>query len=98
MFDYCKKHIYFIEISCPADSNVALKEVRKVTKYCDLATDYHQMYGMKVTIEPVVLDWYCFICLFQSYSNDPKYFITTVCYTAESGTYWNSSHRKNIHF
>jgi len=37
MFDYCKKHIYFIEISCPADSNVALKEVEKVTKYRDLA-------------------------------------------------------------
>jgi len=32
MFDYCEKHIYFIEISCPADSNVALKGIEKVTK------------------------------------------------------------------
>ena len=55
VFDYYKKQIYFIEISCPADINVALKEVEKVTKYCDLETDYHQMYGMQVTIVPVVL-------------------------------------------
>ena len=41
VFDYYKKQIYFIGISCPADINVALKEVAKVTKYCHLATDYH---------------------------------------------------------
>ena len=55
VFDYYKKQIYFIEISCPVDINVALKEVEKVTKHRDLATDYHQMCGMQVTIVPVVL-------------------------------------------
>ena len=36
-----EKQIYFIEISCPADINVALKEVEKLTKYHDLAVDFH---------------------------------------------------------
>jgi len=55
LFEYCEKRIYFIEISCPADVNVQLKEVEKLSKYRDLANDFHQMYGMQVTTIPVVL-------------------------------------------
>ena len=55
MFDYCEKKIYFIEISCPADINVPLKEAEKVKKCHDQATDYNKMYDMHITIVPVVL-------------------------------------------
>ena len=46
---------YFIEISCPADVNVEVKEAEKLSKYRDLANDFYEMYRMKVTIIPVVL-------------------------------------------
>ena len=46
LFDYQRKQIYFIEVSCPADINVLLKEEEKSLKYRDLASDFQQMYGM----------------------------------------------------
>ena len=55
VFDHSKKQIYFIEISCPTDITMALKEVEKLTKYRDLAADFHRMYGMQITNVPVVL-------------------------------------------
>ena len=55
LFEYCQKQIYFIEISCPADVNVEVKEAEKLSKYRDLANDFYEMYRMKVTIIPVVL-------------------------------------------
>ena len=55
LFDYQRKQIYFIEVSCPADINVLLKEEEKSLKYRDLASDFQQMYGMPVIIIPVVL-------------------------------------------
>ena len=51
LFAHQQKQIYFIEISCPAD-------IEKLLKYHDLATDFQQMYGMPVTIVPVVFRWY----------------------------------------
>ena len=55
LFDYQRKQIYFIEVSCPADINVLLKEEEKSLKYRDLASDFQQMYDMPVIIIPVVL-------------------------------------------
>ena len=55
IYDFCQQEILFIEISCPADINVATKEDEKINKYCSLAADFHQMYNMPVTIIPVVL-------------------------------------------
>ena len=54
LFAYQQRQIYFIEISCPADINVISKEEEKLLKYRDLAADFQQMYGMPVTIVPVV--------------------------------------------
>ena len=55
LFDYQKRKIYFVEVSCPADINVVVKEDEKFSKYTSLAADFHQMYNMPVTIIPVVL-------------------------------------------
>ena len=54
LFDYQRKQIYFIGVSCPADINVLLKE-QKLLKYRNLPIDFQQMYGMPVIIIPVVL-------------------------------------------
>ena len=40
LFDYQKKQIYFMEISCPADINVVLKEEEKLLKYRGLAAEF----------------------------------------------------------
>ena len=55
LYDFNQQEIFFIEISCPADINVSTKEDEKITKYCSLAADFHQMYKMPVTIIPIVL-------------------------------------------
>ena len=55
LFDYQSSEILFIEISCPADTNVLIKEDEKLHKYHPLAHDFHAMYNMPVTIVPVVL-------------------------------------------
>jgi len=47
--------MYFIEISCPADINIVLKEEEKLSNYHDLAIDFQHTCGMLVTIIPVVL-------------------------------------------
>ena len=55
LYDFRQQQIFFIEISCPADINVVTKEDEKITKYCSLAANFHQMYNMPDTIIPVVL-------------------------------------------
>jgi len=55
LFDYSKKKIYFIEISCPADINVPSKEHEKLNKYRQLAQDFYLMYNMFVELVSVVL-------------------------------------------
>ena len=50
LLDYQQSIIYFMEISCPADVNVALKEEEKLLKHSDLAADFQQIYGIPVTI------------------------------------------------
>jgi len=55
IFDYRQRTINFIQILCPADINVAMKEEEKLLKYSDLAADFHHMYGMPVVTVPVVL-------------------------------------------
>lgn len=55
LFDYQRQDIFFVEVSCPADINVTVKEDEKLKKYTSLAADFHQMYNMPVTIIPVVL-------------------------------------------
>jgi len=54
LFSYPHKKIYFLEISCPGDINVALKEEEKVRKYLPLARDFHLMYHMTVEVIPIV--------------------------------------------
>ena len=55
LFDYLRKKMYFIEISCPADINVPTKEYEKLHKYKQLAHDFFLMYNMSVELVPVVL-------------------------------------------
>ena len=55
LFDYQQGKIYFVEVSCPADINVQVKEAEKLSKYTSLAADFYHMYNMPVTIIPVVL-------------------------------------------
>lgn len=55
LFDYSKKIILFIEVSCPADPHVLSKENEKLHKYRDLAHDFRCMYQMPVKIIPVVI-------------------------------------------
>ena len=55
LFDYSRKKICFIEISCPADINVPTKEYEKLHKYKPLAHDFFLMYNMSVELVPVVL-------------------------------------------
>ena len=55
LFDYQNKKILFIEVSCPADPHVLVKEDQKIQKYCALASDFRIMYQMPVTIIPVVI-------------------------------------------
>ena len=55
LFDYQKKHISFVEVSCPADPHVMSKENEKLHKYCPLAHDFRSMYQMTVEIIPVVI-------------------------------------------
>jgi len=43
LFDYQSHEILFIEISCPADTNVSTKEDEKLNKYHPLAYDFHAM-------------------------------------------------------
>ena len=54
LFDYQNKKILFIEVSCPADPHVLVKE-DKIQKYCALASDFRIMYQMPVRIIPVVI-------------------------------------------
>ena len=49
------KTILFIEVSCPADINVSLKESEKLHKYQPFAKDFHSMYQMNVVIVPIVI-------------------------------------------
>ena len=46
LFNYKKRNILFIEVSCPADINVPSKEKEKVYKYQPLARDFHSVYHM----------------------------------------------------
>ena len=55
LFNYQKKSILFIEVSCPADIHVLSKENEKLQKYCPLAHDFRSMYQMPVVIIPVVI-------------------------------------------
>ena len=55
VFNYVKKTILFIEVSCPADINVPSKEREKLNKYQPLAHDFHSMYKMPVNIVPIVI-------------------------------------------
>ena len=55
LYDFRQQEIFFVEISCPADINVSIKEDEKINKYLSLATDFCWMYNMPVVIVPVVL-------------------------------------------
>jgi len=55
LFDYDKKAILFIEVSCTADINVVSKETEKFHKYQPLASGFHSMYHMCVDIVPIVI-------------------------------------------
>ena len=44
-----------IDVSCPCDSNIALKHTEKVTKYQLLMDEVHRMWGTSVSILPVVV-------------------------------------------
>ena len=55
LFDYQRKQIYFMDVSCPAYINVLFEEEEKSLNCRDLASDFPKMYGMSVIIIPVVL-------------------------------------------
>jgi len=55
LFDYQKKFILFIEVSCPADTHVLFKENEKLQKYHPLAHNFKNMYQMSVEVIPVVI-------------------------------------------
>ena len=55
LFDYQNKKILFIEVSCPADPHVFVKEDEKIQKYCALVSDFRITYQMPVKIIPVVI-------------------------------------------
>ena len=46
---------WLIDVSCPCDSNIALKQTEKVTKYQLLKDEMHRMWGTSVSILPVVV-------------------------------------------
>jgi len=54
LFAFQQKKIYFLEVSCPGDVNVVLKEEEKIRKYLPLASDFHLMYDMAVEVVPIV--------------------------------------------
>ena len=91
VFNYVKKTILFIEVSCPADINVPSKEREKLNKYQPLAHDFHSMYKM-----PVPYCNWSFRCNVSSVSAvfEP---ITKLFYCyfeppSESRNPWNNSH------
>ena len=49
------KLCYLIDMAVPADCNIAVKIYDKLSKYKDLEIEIQKMYGMKVTIIPVVV-------------------------------------------
>ena len=53
--DKLNNHTLLIDVSCPCDSNVALKHTEKVTKYQLLKDEVHRMWGTSVSILPVVV-------------------------------------------
>ena len=55
LFEYSKKIILFIEVSCPADPHVLSKENEKLHKYRDLAHDFICMYQMPLEVILVVI-------------------------------------------
>jgi len=55
LFDYQKKSILFIEVSCPTDTHVLSKENEKLQKYRPLAHDFKNMYQMSVEVIPIVI-------------------------------------------
>jgi len=42
-------------VACPCDSNVALKQTEKLTKYRLLKDEVHRMWQTRVSIVPVVV-------------------------------------------
>ena len=49
------KHTVLIDVSCPCDSNIALKEAEKLTKYRLLQDEIHRMWGTTVDIIPIII-------------------------------------------
>jgi len=47
--------VYFVDFSCPFDSNVVSKEIEKVDKYQDLLLEIQRLWNMKVEIIPIVI-------------------------------------------
>jgi len=56
LFDWSRKEIHFVEFSCPAETNMAVKEDEKSAKYRDLAFDIGKQYpGHKVIITVLLI-------------------------------------------
>jgi len=53
--DKLNKRTLLIDVSCPCDSNIALKHTEKVTKYQLLKDEVHRMWGTSVSVVPVVV-------------------------------------------
>jgi len=53
--DKKNKHTLLIDVSCPCDSNVALKQIEKMTKYHLLKDEVHWMWNTSLSIVPVVI-------------------------------------------
>jgi len=53
--DKKNKRKLLIDVSCPCDSNVALKQTEKMTKYRLLMDEVHRMWNTRVSIVPVVI-------------------------------------------
>jgi len=54
LFYLTTRKISFIEVSCPADTNVPSKEKEKLYKHKPPARDFHSMYDMNVDVVPIV--------------------------------------------
>ena len=56
VIDKAKKECHIIDVACPGDSRIVLKEEEKIDKYHDLAIEIKALWRLKkVLIVPVVI-------------------------------------------
>ena len=92
LYDFRQQEIFFIEISCPADINVSIKEDEKINKCLSLATDFCWMYNTYANCNPPSCSGMYgrgLLLLFAVFKENPRVYNETVWPPTESCTDWD---------